>query len=42
MFLCIDTGVNTVIVSVIIFILIGYLAYDLTNIYLEFRNEYEL
>jgi len=38
MFLCINVGVNTIIISIIIFILIVYLAYDFIGIYLESRN----
>ena len=42
MFLVLDAGVNTIIVSIVVFAFIVYLAYDLTTIYLESRNEYEL
>lgn len=34
MFLCIDAGVNTIIISIIVFIFIVMLGYDLTTIYL--------
>ena len=40
LFLVMDAGVNTIFISVLIFLLIVYLAYDLTTIYLESRNEY--
>ena len=40
LFLSIDAGVNSLILSIIIFIFIVYLAYDLTTIYLESRDEY--
>ena len=40
LFLVMDAGVNTIFISVIIFAFIVYLAYDLTTIYLESRNEY--
>ena len=35
-----DAGVNTIFISVFVFAFIVYLAYDLTTIYLESRNEY--
>ena len=40
LFLCLDSGVNTVIISSIIFIFMVYLSYDLTTIYLESRDEF--
>jgi hypothetical protein len=35
-----DAGVNTIMISVIVFCWIVLLAYDLTTIYLESRYEY--
>ena len=40
MFLSLDPGVNTIIISIIIFVLIVILSYSLTNIYLESQNEW--
>ena len=40
LYLSIDAGVNAVIISIVVFVFIVYLAYDLTTIYLESRDEY--
>lgn len=40
MFLSLDSGVNTIIISIIIFVIIVFLAYDLSELYLESRNEF--
>lgn len=40
LFLCVDGGVNSIIISVLVFVFIVYLAYDLTTVYLESRDEY--
>lgn len=40
LFLSVDAGVNSLIISIVVFIFIVYLAYDLTTIYLESRNEF--
>lgn len=40
LFFCVDAGVNTIILSIFIFVFIVYLAYDLTTLYLESRNEF--
>jgi hypothetical protein len=40
LFLCIDAGINTVIISILMFILIVLLAHDLTDVYLESQNEW--
>ena len=42
MYLSLDAGVNTIIISIIIFIMIVVLSYSLTEIYLESQNEWEL
>jgi hypothetical protein len=39
---CLDAGVNTIIISIVMFILIVTLAHDLTEVYLESRNEWEV
>lgn len=39
---CLDAGINTIIVSIFMFILIVTLAHDLTEVYLESRNEWEV
>jgi hypothetical protein len=40
LFLCVDAGINTVIISILMFILIVVLAHDLTDVYLESQNEW--
>lgn len=40
MFLSLDAGVNTIIISIIIFVMIVVLSYSLTEIYLESQNEW--
>ena len=35
-----DAGINTVIISILMFILIVVLAHDLTDVYLESQNEW--
>jgi hypothetical protein len=40
LFLCIDAGINTVIISIMMYILIVLLAHDLTDVYLESQNEW--
>ena len=40
MFLVLDAGVNTIIISIIVFFFIVALAYDLTTVYLESKHEY--
>jgi len=37
-----DAGVNTIIISIFMFVLIVILAYDLTDVYLESQNEWLL
>ncbi len=39
---CLDAGVNTIVISVLMFIIIVSLAHDLTEVYLESRNEWEV
>ena len=39
-FLSLDAGTNTIIISVIIFIMTVVLAYGLTEVYLESQNEW--
>ena len=34
LWLCLDAGVNTIILSILMFIIIVILAYDLTDVYL--------
>lgn len=38
LYFCVDAGVNSIIISIFVFIFIVYLAYDLITIYLESRN----
>jgi hypothetical protein len=38
LWLCLDAGVNAIVISVLIFIIIVSLAHDLTEVYLESRN----
>lgn len=40
MFLCPDVGVNTIIISIIVFVLIVVLAQNLSEVYLESQNEW--
>jgi hypothetical protein len=40
LFLSLDAGVNTIIISIIIFVMIVVLSYSLTEIYLESQNEW--
>lgn len=42
LWLCLDAGVNTIIISIVMFILIVVLAHDLTEVYLESQNEWEV
>ena len=37
-----DAGTNTILISIIIFVLIVVLAYGLTEVYLESQNEWEV
>ena len=41
-FLSLDAGTNTILISVIIFILIVVLAYGLTEVYLQSQNQWEV
>lgn len=38
LWLSLDTGVNTIIISIFMFVLIVSLAHDLTEVYLESQN----
>lgn len=40
LYFCLDAGVNTIVLSILVFVFIVYLAYDLTTLYLESRNEF--
>ena len=40
LFLCLDAGINTIIISILVFAFTVYLAFDLTVLYLESRFEY--
>lgn len=40
LFLCLDAGVNAIFITIIIFLFVVYLAFDLTTIYLEYKQEY--
>jgi hypothetical protein len=42
LWLCLDAGINTIVISVLMFIIIVSLAHDLTEVYLESRNEWEV
>jgi len=42
LWLSLDAGVNTIIISIFMFILIVAIAHDLTDVYLESRNEWEV
>lgn len=42
LWLSLDAGTNTIIISIFMFILIVAIAHDLTDVYLESRNEWEV
>lgn len=42
LWLCNNAGVNAIIISIFMFVLIVTLAHDLTDVYLESRNEWEV
>lgn len=42
LWLSLDAGLNTIVISIFIFIIIVSLAHDLTEVYLESQNEWEV
>lgn len=41
LFLCLNAGVNTIIISIVVFVFMVFLASDYVSLYLESINEWE-